>query len=256
MPDKITSRRKLIRGLSGVAFGGLSAGVFSSCETMEGAATATRRSSNRTLAPQQSLKETLESVTTRTSRSTRSSQTASQSGQRVGFRRLATSESASQTEKPAPASRSTSRSDRQNEPASFWSKFGRSENSRIGHSRGTRIAARAQSWVGRNYRYGQQAQCAAFVSSIVSSENVPYRAAARAFDSDAVGPRVSRKNLRPGDIVMFQRTYSSPHRITHVGIYVGEGKFVHRSTKGGSVKLSSINSSHYSPRYYTARRIA
>lgn len=258
MPNKISSRRNAIRGLSGIAFGGLSAGLFSSCETIEGAATVSRRSTNRTSTTQRSLQDVLDSVTTRKARSTEA-QGVREGTQRVGFRRLASSESAVAPRRIEPPTRAKASTSTKEETPSFWSRFGRSEtrgSTRLVQSRGSRIASLARSWVGRSFRYGQHAQCAAFVSSIVSSENIAFRAAARAFDSDAIGPRVSRSNLQPGDIVMFQRTYSSPHRITHVGVYVGQGQFVHRSTKSGPVKLSSINSSHYSPRYYTARRIS
>jgi cell wall-associated NlpC family hydrolase len=55
-----------------------------------------------------------------------------------------------------------------------------------------------------------------------------------------VGQRVSRANLKPGDLVFFGRS-----RIHHVGIYVGGNQYIHAPSTGDVVKVSSLNRTDY-----------
>nr|WP_228745397.1 C40 family peptidase [Paenibacillus sp. S150] len=66
-----------------------------------------------------------------------------------------------------------------------------------------------------------------------------------------MGTAVSRDNIRPGDLVFFN---TSGKGVSHVGIYVGEGKFAHASTSRG-VTISSLSESYYVNRYVGAKRI-
>lgn len=66
------------------------------------------------------------------------------------------------------------------------------------------------------------------------------------------GTPVSRNDLQPGDIVFF-RTGGYP--IGHVGIYAGNGNFIHAPRRGRPVTLESMNSSYYRQRFVGARRI-
>jgi len=68
-----------------------------------------------------------------------------------------------------------------------------------------------------------------------------------------VGKPVKRSELRPGDLVFFKTT--SRERITHVGVYIGDGKFVHASSAKGRVIVSSLTTGYYAHRYVGARRI-
>lgn len=73
------------------------------------------------------------------------------------------------------------------------------------------------------------------------------------------GIEVDKKNLKPGDLVLFKGRNSKANRIGHVGIVVesdetGSFKFIHASTKNG-VKISSGDQLYYKQRYVTARRI-
>jgi cell wall-associated NlpC family hydrolase len=64
--------------------------------------------------------------------------------------------------------------------------------------------------------------------------------------------RIDKTELQPGDLVFFntlKRTFS------HVGIYVGEGKFIHAPRSGGVVRVESMNNSYWAPRFDGARRV-
>lgn len=63
--------------------------------------------------------------------------------------------------------------------------------------------------------------------------------------------KVDKKDLLYGDLVFFSDYWFSP---SHVGIYIGEGRFVH-STKGYGVIVSSLNDERYRKKYIGARRV-
>ena len=71
-------------------------------------------------------------------------------------------------------------------------------------------------------------------------------------DQSKNGVYVSKSDLKPGDLVFFNSGTSS---IKHVGIYVGDGQFIHSPSTGKSVKYENLNSSYYTRGYVTARRI-
>lgn len=72
-------------------------------------------------------------------------------------------------------------------------------------------------------------------------------------DYGSYGTAVPAGHLQPGDIVLFANTYRAG--ISHVGIYVGDNKFVHAANPGKGVCVSSLNDSYYGSHYYGARRV-
>lgn len=67
------------------------------------------------------------------------------------------------------------------------------------------------------------------------------------------GLQIDKKDLIPGDLVFFK---TSSEGISHVGLYIGEGNMIHASSGHRKVMITNINqSSYYSSRYATARRI-
>ena len=65
-------------------------------------------------------------------------------------------------------------------------------------------------------------------------------------------PRVHRDELRPGDLVYFN---PGGGPISHVGIYVGEGRFVHAPSSGGTVRLDLLGSDYWDKVYGGAKRV-
>ena len=66
------------------------------------------------------------------------------------------------------------------------------------------------------------------------------------------GVYVSKGELQPGDLVFFS---SNGYEITHVGMYIGDSKFIHASTTATGIKIDSLDSSYYQRVYYGAKRI-
>ena len=65
-------------------------------------------------------------------------------------------------------------------------------------------------------------------------------------------PEVAREQLQPGDLVFFSPGGGPP---SHIGIYVGEGRFVHAPSTGGTVRLDLLDSDYWRRAYVGARRL-
>lgn len=118
---------------------------------------------------------------------------------------------------------------------------------------GEAIAAYAREYVGYPYVYGGSSpegfDCSGFVQYIYKQFDISLNRTATA--QLANGKKVSRSELKPGDLVFFG--YGST--ATHVGIYVGENQFVHAQNSSTGVVLTELTVSYYDSRYLTARRI-
>lgn len=118
------------------------------------------------------------------------------------------------------------------------------------------LVAVAQSLVGTPYRWGGTTtagfDCSGFTSYVYGSVDIPLHRAATPQLQDGIV--VGMEELQLGDLVFFERTYASSDTIaTHVGIYAGEGLFLHAGNRG--VTLSQLDESYYASRYLGARRI-
>ena len=69
--------------------------------------------------------------------------------------------------------------------------------------------------------------------------------------SEIGAPEVDRKRLESGDLVFFGRG----RRVSHVGIYVGERRFVHAPNEGGTVRLDLIDGPYWTDHFSGAKRI-
>ncbi len=62
-----------------------------------------------------------------------------------------------------------------------------------------------------------------------------------------------RQGLQSGDLVFFAT--SGGNRVSHAGIYVGEGRFVHAPSSGGTVRLNSLSEAYWQKSYLSAKRV-
>lgn len=116
------------------------------------------------------------------------------------------------------------------------------------------IVDNAKKLLGTPYVWGGSTpkgfDCSGFVQYVLnlSGINLPRTTT----EQYKVGTYVAKSNLQPGDLVFLQNTYRAG--ISHVGIYIGDGKMIHASSSKGVV-TSSLSSSYYTQHYYGARRV-
>lgn len=121
------------------------------------------------------------------------------------------------------------------------------------------IVITALNFMGQPYRHGgnsvaQGFDCSGFTRHVYDTSlgfMLPRSADDQANAAGLVN--VDRTDLRPGDLVFFntlQRTFS------HVGIYVGEGRFIHAPRTGSQVRLEDMRFAYWTQRYTGARRAA
>jgi len=113
----------------------------------------------------------------------------------------------------------------------------------------------AKSNLGIRYRWGGTSRggfdCSGFVSWVYAKHGV--KLPRTSIQQSTHGAAVPKSSLATGDLVFFKTTRSN--RVSHVGIYIGGGKFIHASSGTGSVTISSLNDGYYSKRYAGARRV-
>jgi cell wall-associated NlpC family hydrolase len=127
-------------------------------------------------------------------------------------------------------------------------------NARVGHAtaiarRQARVVRFARRFLGVRYSYGGSSprtgfDCSGFTRFVYSHFGImlPHYSGAQF----AMGRRVSRSGLRPGDLVFFDG-------LGHVGMYIGGGRFIHAPHTGTRVSVESLNG-WYGARYDGARR--
>jgi nitrogen regulatory protein PII-like uncharacterized protein len=117
------------------------------------------------------------------------------------------------------------------------------------------IAARtAERFVGIPYQWGGTTvvdgmDCSGFTKAVYNLCGITIPRTSR--EQYKAGNPVSKAELRDGDLVFFGASESS---ITHVGIYVGNGKFVHAPKRGEDIKTASVDESYFEHRFVGARR--
>lgn len=122
-------------------------------------------------------------------------------------------------------------------------------------SRGRRaVVTESYEYIGTPYRYAGNTKrgidCSGLVHAVFKRFNLTLPR--RASDLFKKGRSVKREHLRPADLVFFANTAGKG--ITHVGIYVGEDRFIHSSTRAGVI-ISSLDDDYYTRHYAGARMI-
>lgn len=140
-------------------------------------------------------------------------------------------------------------------PSSSGSTSTSTSTSSSGASRGSQIVETAKKYLGVPYVYGGTSpsgfDCSGFVYYVLKIHGITVsRTCASMYKC---GTPINKSDLRPGDLVFFQGT--SAAGISHVGIYVGNGQFIHSPHRGKVVSFADLNSDYYSSHYYGSIRI-
>ena len=123
-------------------------------------------------------------------------------------------------------------------------------------ARANAVTLRALSLVGTPYRYGGNTpeggfDCSGLVN-YVFRDMLDLRLPRTSRELAASqGPRIATDRLASGDLVFF----GSDGQVSHVGIYVGEGRFVHAPNSGGTVRLDRLDGAWWREHYTGARRL-
>lgn len=114
----------------------------------------------------------------------------------------------------------------------------------------------AMGFLGVPYRRGGNSvesgfDCSGFVRAIYQ-QTVGLILPRKAEQQAAATEKIDRSDLKPGDLVFFN---TMRRAFSHVGIYVGEGKFIHAPKPGGEVRVEDMGLSYWSRRFDGARRV-
>lgn len=108
--------------------------------------------------------------------------------------------------------------------------------------------------VGKPYRYGGHSpsgfDCSGLVYYSFERVGVPVPRTTRS--QLKAGVPVASKSLRVGDLVFFDQ---EGKKFSHVGIYIGNGRFVHAPSSGKHVRIDSLNRRYWRKHFVAARRI-
>lgn len=118
------------------------------------------------------------------------------------------------------------------------------------------ILVNALSLTGIKYKYGGKSpetgfDCSGFVRYVFQqAADLTLPHGARAISQ--LGQRVPMEQLQPGDLVFFNTLKSA---FSHVGIYLGNNKFIHAPSSGGGIHVVNMNDEYWAKRFNGARRL-
>jgi cell wall-associated NlpC family hydrolase len=117
------------------------------------------------------------------------------------------------------------------------------------------LKSKAYGFLGTHYRFGgsstKATDCSGFVQQVFREMSVSLPRTAR--EQFQVGEEVAPSDLQKGDLVFF-RTYA--RYPSHVGIYLGDSKMIHASSRDRRVVISTMNTQYYRSRFLGAKRIS
>jgi len=119
------------------------------------------------------------------------------------------------------------------------------------------IIKKAKELLGKRYVWGatgpQQFDCSGFTSYVY--KKIGIKIPRVSIKQGKVGKKVRRNKLRKGDLVFFDTSRRRRGYINHVGIYIGNHKFIHASSSKRKVIISSLDKKFYKARFKWGRRL-
>lgn len=118
------------------------------------------------------------------------------------------------------------------------------------------LVINAMAFLGVPYRYGgisaeTGVDCSGLVRTVFE-QSVGKILPRRAADQAAATEMIERSELKPGDLVFFN---TMKRAFSHVGIYVGDGKFIHAPRSGAAVRVEDMRVAYWNTRFNGARRV-
>ena len=119
------------------------------------------------------------------------------------------------------------------------------------------LVGNAMGFLGVPYKYGGSSiesggfDCSGFVRAVYE-KSIGKVLPRRASDQAAATQTIDRNELKPGDLVFFN---TMKRAFSHVGIYVGDGKFIHAPRSGSSVRVEDMRNRYWQARFNGARRV-
>ncbi len=136
-----------------------------------------------------------------------------------------------------------------------WGAPGISIGDGTGTDLGRSLVEEASKYLGTPYSWGgvsltSGVDCSGFTLALYNQIGIslPHRAR----DQAECGVEVDYADLLPGDLILFHTTRSG---ISHVGMYIGGGEFIHSSSHKGGVVISPLDTGYYNQRFVCARRL-
>jgi len=128
------------------------------------------------------------------------------------------------------------------------------QSRRIASEKGNEVSLFALGLIDTGYRFGGKnpeagLDCSGMVAYIYK-QAVGLQIGGSAADIARQGRPVERRSLRPGDLVFFN-TRNAP--FSHVGVFIGDERFVHAPSGNGRVRIDLLNASYYAQRFEAAR---
>ena len=120
------------------------------------------------------------------------------------------------------------------------------------------LVMNAMGFLGAPYKFGGNSaesggfDCSGFVRAVYE-QSVGKVLPRRASDQAAATQTIDRSELKPGDLVFFN---TMKRAFSHVGIYVGDGKFIHAPRSGARVRVEDMRMAYWQTRFNGARRVA
>lgn len=123
--------------------------------------------------------------------------------------------------------------------------------------RASELVLNAMGLLGVPYKFGGSTKetgfdCSGFVRAVFE-QSVGKVLPRRAEEQAAAAEKIDRSELKPGDLVFFN---TMKRAFSHVGIYVGDGKFIHSPRAGSHVRVEDMRQTYWNTRFNGARRVA
>ena len=115
----------------------------------------------------------------------------------------------------------------------------------------------AKKFVGGDYVYGGDTpkegfDCSGFTQYVFGKQGIELERTAA--DQASQGTKVLKSDLKAGDLVFFD-TNGGHNNINHVGIYIGNGRFIHASSPRSGILITDLSDDYYQRAYMRSRRI-